>query len=82
METKIADVVHEVEGRYIVAHRDERGAQWQSSDIGERPFEGYRYTYAGSLEGLVREGIRTYATREEAVAAAHEAYLIDDEDEV
>lgn len=77
MEKRIDDVVHRMDdGRWIVAHWDERSAQWKSSNIDERPFSEYLYSCARSLQGLVKLGIRTYATRKEAEAAARECYLI------
>ena len=77
MKKRIDEVVHELNGRYIVAHME--GGQWRSSDIDEPPFPGYRYSYAGSLQGLADLGIRTYATRAKAEAAARECYLIAEE---
>lgn len=79
MEKRIDEVVHELNGRYIVAHWDAQSAQWRSSDITERPGPEYRYSYAGTLHDLARIGIRTYATRAEAEVAARECYLIAEE---
>jgi len=80
MRTKIDDVVHQMDdGRWIVAYWDDRSAQWRSSDIDEPPFPNYLYSCAGSLQGLANLGIRTYATREKAEAAARECYLIAEE---
>lgn len=71
----MSDTIHTLKsGRFIVAHWNERTAQWQSSDIGSEPFQGYCYTYARTLEGLAAEGIKTYATRSAAAEAAAECY--------
>jgi hypothetical protein len=69
-ERQIASMVHELDGgRWIVAQHDRRNAQWTSSNLPGAE-QSYRYSYARTLAGLVSLGIRTYATKSGARAAA------------
>lgn len=72
---ELDDVVHEMlDGRWIVAHWDERSNQWRSSNIRQKPFDSYTFTTSNTLEGLARMGIRTYQSRSGAVNAARKHY--------
>ena len=65
------------DGRYVVAEWSDLHCQWQSSN--RRPPAGMETTYvkshARTLRTLVFDcGIRTYATRKAALAAARRCY--------
>lgn len=63
--------VHSHNGRWVVASWNSRTAQYTSGDHSS-PAQGYCYTYARSIGGLVSEGIRTYRTRGEALRMAYQ----------
>lgn len=69
------NLVHELNGRWIVAYWDARRSQWISSNRPRLPLEqSYCYSFGLTLASLARVGIRTYARRGDAVCAATRLY--------
>lgn len=69
--------VHEISGKWVVAHYNARAGQWQTSNVdGHGLGVNYRYSYGPSLESLVRLGAKTYSSRAEACGAAEKCYYI------
>jgi hypothetical protein len=71
------NLVHADGDRWVVAEWSERNGQWQSDNIREVPFEGYRLTFGKTLAQIVNKGIKSYASREAAVRAAVRHYELE-----
>ena len=72
MKSRVDHLVHECNGRWVVAEWDDARDQYVGdSATGARAVgSAYRYTVARTLAGLVSLGVSTYATRAAALAAA------------